>query len=504
MKKIIILLSIILSLNFISCSDYLDVKPKAEIKLDVMFESEQGFKDALVGCYIMLSDESLYGAELTCTFLDVLGQQYYMPGNTSNPYEKSSKYIYTDQNAENIIENIWSKMYKVIANINAIIEGLENNKNILHPSIYAMIKAECYSLRAFIYTDLVRLFTWGDITTRTEKLEEYSIPYAKVYDKNIIPQYKLKDVLKYIHEDLEIALEIFDSYDPLSKSGNRPENYDLPNNDKFYDRENVSYRMNLPAALAVRMRLNMWEGNYEQAYEDAIFLTDNNFSVSWSTLLDVDENQRDLTFSNEMLFGVQTHERFENVVKPYFKLLAKDNLNSNGSALCLTKTRVESIYEINEGIGASDWRYVRLWDKSANNYEFLKFWEFEDMRFRNNMPLIKWPEIYYTLVECSLRKGDKYSAIENLNNVRNHRNIPSNLNISHTLSIDEVWEELYKEWKKEYIGDGQMFYYYKRNAYTSIPYGPSLEYDDNVYVLPLPQLEIDFGGRTPLVTNEEN
>ena len=44
-----------------SCENWLDVKPKAEIKWDVMFETEQGFKDALIGCYYNLADESVYG-----------------------------------------------------------------------------------------------------------------------------------------------------------------------------------------------------------------------------------------------------------------------------------------------------------------------------------------------------------------------------------------------------------------------------------------------------------
>ena len=58
-----------------SCENWLDVKPKAEIKWDVMFETEQGFKDALIGCYYNLADESVYGGALNCTFIEVLAQQ---------------------------------------------------------------------------------------------------------------------------------------------------------------------------------------------------------------------------------------------------------------------------------------------------------------------------------------------------------------------------------------------------------------------------------------------
>ena len=403
MKKIVLVVTIIPLLTLLSCSDWLDVKPKSEIKLDVMFETEQGFKDALTGCYIMLSDNSLYGAEMTCTFMDVLAQQYALLGSTSSQYEQAARYIYTNSTSETIIKNIWSKLYNVIANVNALIEGLEAKRENLHPSIYAMTKAEAYSLRAFIYFDLVRMFTWGNLAERSDKLQQLSIPYAKVYDKDIIKQSKLSEVLEYIHEDIETALELFDAYDPDSQSGNRPEGYTLPNDDKFYDKEIRIYRMSLKSTLATRMRLNMWEGNYDAAYEDAITLIP--FQTDWVSGLDGNEKDRDLTFSKEMLFGVQTHERFENIVKKFFKLTAADDLNMNYQALYLPDSRVNDIFEIATNVGASDWRYTRLWDKSEKNYVFLKFWEYEKMSYTNIMPLIKWPEVYYTLTECLLRKG---------------------------------------------------------------------------------------------------
>ena len=123
-KKLIICLLPLFTLS--ACSDWLDVEPKSEIKLDVMFETEQGFKDALTGCYMLLSDDQLYGAALTCTFLDVLGQQYAFLGSSSSPYYNASRYIYSSY--ESTISGIWSKMYNAIANINALIEEAVEEK----------------------------------------------------------------------------------------------------------------------------------------------------------------------------------------------------------------------------------------------------------------------------------------------------------------------------------------------------------------------------------------
>ena len=54
-----------------ACNDWLDVSPKTEIKAKDNFSSEQGFKDALTGCYLTMTSSSLYGKELTFGYQDL-------------------------------------------------------------------------------------------------------------------------------------------------------------------------------------------------------------------------------------------------------------------------------------------------------------------------------------------------------------------------------------------------------------------------------------------------
>lgn len=434
--------------------------------------------------------------------MDVLGQQYHLLGTTSSSYNNASRYIYTDANCESIIKGIWSGLYNVIANVNALIEGLEIQKDNLDPMFYALTRAEGYGLRAFVYLDLVRLFTWGNLPERPEKLQEYAIPYAKVYDKTILPQSKLEDVLKYIHEDLEMALDLFEMYDPLGPKRDRPEDYiEVDKNDVYYGWEARKFRMNMKAALAVRMRLNMWEGNYDAAYQDAKTLIDE-YSLSFTQgLSDRDANLRDLAFSSEMLFGVETYQRFENTVKKYFQTTDNEGNNQNTNALCLSNERYKEVYET-ESVGASDYRSMYWWESDTKNecQRFIRFWEYEDMKYKDLMPLIRSSEVYYTAAECLLLNGNKIDAIPYINAVRNGRNIPKEMDLSVNLPQEDIENELFKEWRKDFIGDGQMFYYYKRKGFTSIPNAlASVSINDNVYVLPLPQDEIDFGGRIELV-----
>ena len=77
MKNWRIYFSLILSVALLeSCQDWLDVEPKSEIKSDLMFESESGFRDALNGVYILMRGTDLYGKEATWGFVDAIGQQY--------------------------------------------------------------------------------------------------------------------------------------------------------------------------------------------------------------------------------------------------------------------------------------------------------------------------------------------------------------------------------------------------------------------------------------------
>ena len=55
----------------VSCEDWLDVRPKSQVKEEIFFESEDGFRDATLGIYTIMSSTSLYGGEATMAFLDV-------------------------------------------------------------------------------------------------------------------------------------------------------------------------------------------------------------------------------------------------------------------------------------------------------------------------------------------------------------------------------------------------------------------------------------------------
>ncbi|MEI3154826.1 MAG: hypothetical protein V8S95_06805 [Odoribacter sp.] len=59
-----------------ACSDWLDVDLVNEEEERKLFQTEQGFHEALAGVYSKMSKSEMYGATLTFGGVDVLGQVY--------------------------------------------------------------------------------------------------------------------------------------------------------------------------------------------------------------------------------------------------------------------------------------------------------------------------------------------------------------------------------------------------------------------------------------------
>ena len=103
------------------------------------------------------------------------------------------------------------------------------------------------------------------------------------------------------------------------------------------------------------------------------------------------------------------------------------------------------------------------------------------------MPMIKISEMYYIIAENHIKQNQNAEALAVLDEVRSKRGV------STTLADDaNAEEELMKEYYREFLSEGQMFYYLKhKNLTPKIWTDFSLTTDDLIY--PYPQSEIDYG-----------
>lgn len=489
-----LIIATLLTFSLSSCSGWLDIQPKTEIKQDRMFESESGFKDALIGAYILMGNPAIYGREMNVTFLDNLAQSYNL--KDLNRYTAATRYEY--DRFLSTTDNIWNRNYRIIANLNSILEALELKENILHPTVYSIIKAEALGLRAFLHFDILRMFGWGNIANDPSWLKRKSIPYVTKFSKEMTPQHTQEQVLAYINEDLmeaEKLLAYFGVYNQVSQG---PE-YERPNEDGFFS--NRMSRFNYYAVRALQARVYMWEGKYPQALERLELFIDETVSpIPWVNAdrsVHVEEKERDLSFSAEHIFRIDVYKMYESI-KPFveeYEIKSGFSVSRNTSYFYHSEADAKLLYELEDNTGASDIRYMRLYNKATLDWTFLKFWEHPESTSpgRNKMPLIKKPEMFYHAAECYNKLGDRTKAVSMINRVRVSRGIAYDKNLLPSLTTEEIEKEIEKEWRKEYIGEGQLFFYYKRLG-KIIPKSPKAP-GNEIFVFPLPKDEIEIGGR---------
>jgi len=287
-------------------------------------------------------------------------------------------------------------------------------------------------------------------------------------------------------EDLNEALQLLES-DPVYQNPERPEDfYEDVNTDGFYD--NRKQRMNYWAAKALQARLLAWEGgteNMNQARQFAEAVIDS----SQAALIDSDSYpvSNDPILYQETLFSVYVNA-FEDIINDL--LDASDQANYN--AVYLTDGTVEEIYETNNSnVGPPDIRYNTLLESQTLGFVSLKLYQESGLNNPDRVPLIKLPEMYYIAAEYYVNNNEKQQAIDYLNLVRDSRGIVED--IEDSASEEEVREEIFKEYRKEYVSEGQLFFYYKRTGVTDIPAtSQTVEADDEIYMLPYPDSELEF------------
>ena len=188
------------------------------------------------------------------------------------------------------------------------------------------------------------------------------------------------------------------------------------------------------------------------------------------------------------------------------------NLNREYSAqdrqyrtLCIKNSVADDLFEI-KGAGISDCRYKQLyhnadywpeWTKTPSKL-YQQTSTGADYRHKDLMPLIRLPEMYYIAAECRISGPDKDlgEARSLLQEVRKARAVYEELDAD----LDEagLMAQLEKEYRKEFICEGVVFYFYKRLGYEKLPrqsdvMSGSKVIDDAVYMLPYPDFEIQSG-----------
>lgn len=485
MKNNIIKICFIVLVLFSSCDSWLDVQPKDKVKSEKMFKNESGFKQALTGAYILLSDPSIYGQNSTFLLMDAMANLYSFKENDelTNYLYAASNYNYSNRSVNGKINNIWNKSYETICNLSAMLEQLDN-QSFLSEDRYNVLKGEALGLRAFLHFDLLRLFGPGNLKNDATALSEVTIPYVTKYSRVASPRKEAKEVIDLIIADIDNSIELLYESDYFSFNPNKQVEWE----ESSYYANSRQYRFNYLAALTLKTRVYMWIGDYESATKIVEDLVKNS-NIEWVNSEDLtgSEDTRDKTFTEEYIFGIDVHDlqNVSNVIN-YFTIVD----NQNELTMYLPYDRCNNMYEVNS-VGSSDLRYNYVWKEIGGKYYFRRYIEPEGYTKGNTVALMKKCEPYYMLAEC-LNQNDarRKDGVAYLNKVRKARAIVEEL--PEDISKEDLKQEIIKEYWKEMYGEGQLFYLIKRLGLYDIPY-TSIKIQSQDLVLPIPKNELNFG-----------
>ena len=336
------------------------------------------------------------------------------------------------------------------------------------------ITGEAYALRAFLHFDLLRLFGPVYLTNKNDRSICYNTEYA-LSASDLLPATEIVElVLKDLHEAEQRLAN-----DPVIKQG--PLTTEAETDAENYWRFR-NMRLNYYAVKALQARVYLYAGENEKACEAARIVTgiqEAYFPFTDYTSVVGNSKTPDRVFSSELLFALQNSQR-NNIFISYFSPELGD--------FQIFKTSNEYLNKIFDALSARDMRYAPLW-LDAVNYDFKCFYKYasvENTEFYNYLiPLIRISEMYYILAEASTNEEEALSSINKVLETRG---------LDRLTSYEQIPDKLLNEYQKEFWGEGQLFFYYKRLNMPSIPsaLGNDVVMDALKYQMPLPQVETDF------------
>lgn len=480
-KYIIYIIVLVFTAGLTSCEDWFDVQPKTQVKTDDLFDSEGGFKRALIGIYTQMGGNSTYGAEGTLAFIEVLSGAYTSVRENNHNYYEASWYNYESSTNVSRINSLWSVNYSTIANINNLLEHIDEQQAIFNEGIYEIIKGEALALRAYIHFDLLRNFAAAPING----LEALAIPYVDAVSTSPFPQLNVGEVLDRVIEDLLNAETYLKDYDPI---GPAFETYEESRTGYTSIDESISEssflmfrkeRMNYYAVLGTLARVYLYRGGEEDKTEAYKYANDvincEKFALNDSqTISEQSNSQIAMTYlAQEYLFSLYKRDMTESVNETYFKFA---ETSSSYNELEIDESRRNEYYETEKYGGVADVRLNKLFTINTDGLSYyLAKYDFGIYNVKR-VPLLKVSEMYLIIAECM-------NSWEHLMSLRRMRGLKT-MAPGATLQA-----EIEAEYRKELLGEGQMFYYFKRlNQLVNV----DME-DQEQFVLPIPDTEIERG-----------
>ena len=497
-KYISFLLSALLLGGFTSCSDWLDVEQNIEKDAEEMFDTYDGFKGALTGCYSDLAKTDLYGTRMTMSNVDALASLWYMDGGIDYRDNIQENYYlrvhdYSQTMTQDVFQTLYSNLYNAVLETSMVIKAFRDGKGSSIPDAAsrAVVEGEAYGLRAFLHLDILRLF--GQVPNNATI--QVSLPYSEItsYEEDL-NYCTFDEYVTKLKADIEQAKALLKDNDPIFQ-------YTLAELNELGDGVSVEddfmtfrqYRMNYWAVRALEARMYMYLGDKTTAHDIAM-------EVINATTVDGDPV---VTLSSATDYGQATNRRYMSPSECLFSLYFDNLYDISVPLLHGIPTSVNSLSGVNrqdnltlttswkadlfQGCDANDIRSRFMWadtrDGQSDVYPSISKYYVSEESPAGVIPLLRLSEMYLIAIEGA-------STLAEANTLYSTYMISKEVSrTDYFKSMDEVMTELPKEYRREFFAEGQMFYYYKRNNTRNLWSNESMTMDEGLYIIPNPDTD---------------
>lgn len=492
-NKILIITFLSCAFLLPSCTKWLDIKPRLETEREELYSSEQGFKDALTGCYTLLKKESLFGSSLSYSSLEYMAQHW---EETDNSGYRSLNY--KSSAVKTTFKTAFNELYTVIAQANDILYYLDykGHESIKNEQTFKLLKGEALAIRAFCHFELLRIF--GQVPSKAT-LEVY-LTYAERASENREPSYDFDGFVDKLFVDLFNAEKLLAEADPLLRYTfdelNDPVRLKQEGHSDFGDGFR-RVRFNYWAVKALTARLYNYVGDKSNAYEYAKSVIEGKVA-SGQSVITISNSKLDFTnaaytMPSETLFAVHVYDleaktkgRFEGETAysahQDFSLFTSAVFGSETSDLRLRTFMAQSITTSNA---------------TRRSVICKKFWQNKDgLGLGGNLsvngtdnfitmqliPIIRLSEMYLIAAESAPSMAESNRLMREY---KTHRDIMH----KDYNTIAQRTNDIFMQYNAEFWAEGQMFYFYKRTKAKNMLWGFK-ELTEEDYVVPIPDGEL--------------
>lgn len=501
MKKIILSTILLSTLGFSSCKKWLDVKPLGQTTATELFSTEKGFRDALTGAYINLKSNDIYGGSLMWGNIEYMVHNWDVISTSNVALQNLTAGNYTDATVRSWLDNTYAAEYKVIADVNSIMENIDAKKAIFTENNYPLIKGEALALRAFCHFDVLRMYGPMPNAPTGDPI----LPYVTEVTHDIITPTSFQDFGAKIIADLSEAESLMKDVDPFTTYSMAELNPSASQTnvppvvaDNFYMFRQV--RFNYYAVLALKARVYLWlaqsdPSNLANAAKYAQMVIDAKDHSGLPTFRLGTEKDRvagDYTMSPEHIVALSIYN---------LDVIATSTFGETGSLARSDFNIQDGFYYLNnlfpvvERTADVRWKDMWAYKTTDGQTSYVKYNKYIQKSSQPVMqvPLLRLSEMYLILTECAQTKDQAESYYSQY---CAQKGIPFTTGFNTTDWQGDRKNKLIREYCREFYAEGQTFFAYKRFNVTTLPSSWTANYFSakipGTYVIAKPDREINY------------